>query len=405
MKRFKNISEFEKLVKDQLENHSSPPPSSIIEKFDFSSLKQSSAKTAKLIELIKNPIQAIKIASIVGASATMLFFALENKNTPTKGIKNSMPEETYTSAVDSTVNLQNTESIKKELTDIPEEFKIVKNDTTNSLIQPLQPENIPETESPISTKVVEDKSSNAINYIPENIVVSNANPCIGEIITLKSKTKGDWYINNRILSRNTDHIEYKSDSDQPISIGFVNEYGETREVIKGFNNDYQIITKKINPTEFSFSINNQDILVNWYLDGSLIAENTNKCQLNEKQVGEHAIKTVPINVPCAKESEATFQVKGTGSIKFFNVFTPNGDGTNDEYPVEIKNYETYQILIYDQIKNQVVFRSNNPNNRWNGSVDNQGENCPPGEYLAKINYTLNGEKAQTKNIKFTLIRP
>jgi gliding motility-associated-like protein len=393
MKRFKNISEFEKLVKDQLENHSSPPPSSIIENFDFSSLKQPSAKTAKIIELIKNPIQAIKIASIVGASATMLFFALENENTPTKGIKSSMPEETYTSAVDSTVNLQNTESIKKELTDIPEEFKIVKNDTTNSLIQPLQPENIPETESPISTKVVEDKSSNANNYTPENIVVSNANPCIGEVITLKSKTKGDWYINNQILSRNTDHIEYKSDSDQPISIDFENEYGETREVIKGFNNGYQIITKKINPTEYSFSINNQE------------AENTNKCQLKEKQVGEHIIKTVPINVPCAKESEATFQVKGTGSIKFFNVFTPNGDGTNDEYPVEIKNYETYQILIYDQIKNQVVFRSNNPNNRWNGSVDNQGENCPPGEYLAKINYTLNGEKAQTKNIKFTLIRP
>ena len=405
MKRFKNISEFEKLVKDQLENHSSPPPSSIIEKFDFSSLKQSSAKTSKIIELIKNPIKAIKIASIVGASATMLFFALENENTPTKGIKSSMPEETYTSAVDSTVNLQNTESIKKELTDIPEEFRIVKNDTTNSLIQPLQPENIPETESPISTKVVEDKSSNAINYIPENIVVSNANPCIGEVITLKSKTKGDWYINNQILSKNTDQIEYKADSDKPISVGFVTDYGKTHEVIKGFNNDYLIITKKINPTEFSFSINNQEVLVNWYLDGLLIAENSNNCQLKEKQVGEHVIKTVPINVPCAKESKATFQVKGTGSIKFFNVFTPNGDGTNDEYPVEINNYETYQILIYDQIKNQVVFTSNDPNNRWDGSVNNQGDKCPPGEYLAKINYTLNGEKAQTKNIKFTLIRP
>lgn len=405
MKRFKNISEFEKLVKDQLENHSSPPPSSIIENFDFSSLKQPSAKTAKLIELIKNPIQAIKIASIVGASATMLFFALENKNTPTKGIKSGMPEETYTSAVDSAANLQNTESIKKELTDIPKEFKIVKNDTTNSLIQPLQTEITQEVENPISTKVIEDKSSNSINYTPDNIVVSNANPCIGEMITLKSKTKGDWYINDRILSRNTDQIEYKTDSDKPISVGFVNEYGKTYEVIKGINNDYQIITKKINSTEFSFSISNQEILVNWYLDGLLIVENTNKCQLNEKQVGEHVIKTIPVDVPCAKESKSTFQVKGTGSIKFFNVFTPNGDGTNDEYPVEIKNYETYQILIYDQIKNQIVFTSNDPNNRWDGSINNQGENCPPGEYLAKINYTLNGEKAQTKNIKFTLIRP
>ena len=405
MKRFKNISEFEKLVKDRLENHSSPPPSSIIENFDFSSLKQPSAKTAKIIELIKNPIQAIKIASIVGASATMLFFAFENENTPTKGTKSRMPEETITSAVDSTVNLQNTESIEKKLTDIPEGFKIVKNDATNSLIQPFQPENTPTTESPISTKVVEDKSSNAISYTPENIVVSNTNPCIGDEITLKSKTKGDWYINNQILSKNTDHIEFKTDSDQPISIDFINEYGETREVIKSFNKDYQIITQKIDHNKFSFFTTNQEINFNWYLDNTLIAENTNRCQFREKQVGEHVVKAIPVNVPCAKESKAVFQVKGTGFIKFFNVFTPNGDGTNDEYPVEIKNYETYQILIYDQIKNQIVFTSNNPNNRWNGSIDNQGKNCPPGEYLARITYTLNGEKTQTKNIKFTLIRP
>ena len=94
-----------------------------------------------------------------------------------------------------------------------------------------------------------------------------------------------------------------------------------------------------------------------------------------------------------------------GSIKFFNVFTPNGDGTNDKYLVEINNYENYQILIYDQVKNQLVFTSDDPENPWNGSLYNQGENCPPGEYIAKIKYTLNGEKIQTKNIKFTLIRP
>ena len=65
MKRFKNISEFEKVVKDQLENHSSPPPSSIIENFDFSSLKQPSAKTAKIIELIKSNKISFTSAKII----------------------------------------------------------------------------------------------------------------------------------------------------------------------------------------------------------------------------------------------------------------------------------------------------------------------------------------------------
>ena len=405
MKKFKNISEFERLLKDRLENHATPPPSSIIENFDLSSIKQSNAKTSKIIESIKNPIQAIKMVSIIGASATILFFAVKNKNSPIKDLNDTISEHSFRTIADSTVNMQDTESIEKDLNDIPKELKTFKNGTTNSLIQTLQTKSTQETQ--MSFKIVEDESDKSINTgeIPENLDVSNFNPCIGEIITLKSRTKGDWYINNQIFSRNADLIEYKADTDQPVSIVFTNEHGETHEVIEGLKTNYQIITKKIDFNTFSFSINNQNILANWYLDDTLISKNTNKCHLKEKLVGEYVIKTVPINIPCAEKSKTTFQVKSEGSIKFFNVFTPNGDGTNDEYPVEINNYENYKILIFNQRNGQIIFTSDNPENRWNGSINNIGENCPPGEYLAKINYTLKGEKPQTKNIKFTLIRP
>ena len=53
MKKFKDISEFEKLVKTQLENHSTPPPSKVWDNIDFSSLNQSATKGSKIIELIK----------------------------------------------------------------------------------------------------------------------------------------------------------------------------------------------------------------------------------------------------------------------------------------------------------------------------------------------------------------
>jgi gliding motility-associated-like protein len=184
----------------------------------------------------------------------------------------------------------------------------------------------------------------------------------------------------------------------------VNENCEISEVIQVIDIDYQIITEKNTQHTFLFSTSNQNLLFDWYIDDALIAKNTNKCQLTEKQVGKHVVKTIPKNTPCIKPKSTTFQIKSSGSIKFFNVFTPNGDGTNDKYLVEINNYENYQILIYDQVKNQLVFTSDDPENPWNGSLYNQGENCPPGEYIAKIKYTLNGEKIQTKNIKFTLIR-
>ena len=206
MKKFKNISEFERLLKDQLENHATPPPSSIIENFDLSSIKQSNAKTSKIIELIKNPIQAIKMVSIIGASATILFFAVKNKNSPIKDLNDTISEHSFRTIADSTVNMQDTESIKKDLNNIQKELKTFKNGTTNTLIQPLQTKSTQETQ--MSFKIVEDESDKSINTgkTPENLDVSNFNPCIGEIITLKSRTKGDWYINNQIFSRNNQEI-------------------------------------------------------------------------------------------------------------------------------------------------------------------------------------------------------
>jgi gliding motility-associated-like protein len=237
------------------------------------------------------------------------------------------------------------------------------------------------------------------------LVISNNQPCIGETIIISSNNKGDWYLNNKLIDENTDNIEHTINLDKSLLIAFKNEFGEEQEIINVINSEYQIITKKIDLNTFAFTLSNQEINVNWYLDDSLVAENENTCKITEYRVGEHEIKSVPANSKCISKSSTIFNIGSIGSIKFFNVFTPNGDGTNDEYSVEINNYENYRIIIYDQVKNQIIFTSNTPDNRWNGSINNTGQDCPPGEYLAKINYTLKGEKPQTKNIKFTLIRP
>ena len=409
MKKFKNISEFEKLVQDKLKNYNSPPPSSVLENFDFSSLKQPKAKISKITELIKSPIQVIKLATLVGVSSTILFFALENRNTDSKNVNDSFALDSNTIFNEPT-NSGDIATYNENISpDTSESYKTIKNKIISASNQSLKLENTTEPESQPTTNIGLNKATNeteiAINNRSERLAVSNSKPCIGETITLKSQTKGDWFINNQILSTNNDRIEYKPDSKNPVSIRFENENGEISEVIQVIDIDYQIITEKNTQHTFLFSTSNQDLLFDWYLDDVLVAKNTNTCQLTEKQVGKHVVKTIPKNAPCIKPKSTTFQIKSSGSIKFFNVFTPNGDGTNDKYLVEINNYENYQILIYDQVKNQLVFTSDDPENPWNGSLYNQGENCPPGEYIAKIKYTLNGEKIQTKNIKFTLIRP
>lgn len=70
--------------------------------------------------------------------------------------------------------------------------------------------------------------------------------------------------------------------------------------------------------------------------------------------------------------------------KFPNVFTPNGDRSNDIYFVEAENINDFQLVIIDQ-NNREMFRSNAPGEAdgWNGR-DKTGEEAPSGSYAAIV---------------------
>lgn len=70
-----------------------------------------------------------------------------------------------------------------------------------------------------------------------------------------------------------------------------------------------------------------------------------------------------------------------------NIFTPNGDGKNDLFSIDLNALEflDYSLVILD-MNNRVVFSSNDPHESWNGKkVD--GDACPTGTYI----YYLTGK--------------
>lgn len=86
-----------------------------------------------------------------------------------------------------------------------------------------------------------------------------------------------------------------------------------------------------------------------------------------------------------------------------NVFTPNYDGLNDEFVVEIDDCMEYAIKIINY-RGMVVYESTNLQEHWNGKIKNIGEECQSGEYVFTIKFSTYYADSQTKIGKINLIR-
>jgi gliding motility-associated-like protein len=75
-----------------------------------------------------------------------------------------------------------------------------------------------------------------------------------------------------------------------------------------------------------------------------------------------------------------------------NIFTPNGDGSNDVFTINPENAESLEMVVLNRWGN-VVYESNELNMVWNGRNNNTGEPCAPGTYFYKFTITdLYGER-------------
>lgn len=84
-----------------------------------------------------------------------------------------------------------------------------------------------------------------------------------------------------------------------------------------------------------------------------------------------------------------------------NVFTPNGDGINDEWNIRTSGIP-YQVWVYDRWGN-LVFEGN-ASRLWNGRHKNSGSDCPEGAYTYKLVATLPGGQTFTRTGTVTLLR-
>lgn len=76
-----------------------------------------------------------------------------------------------------------------------------------------------------------------------------------------------------------------------------------------------------------------------------------------------------------------------------NIFTPNNDGSNDYFELNLEELHDISFVVMDQDGN-IVYTSNKTSIQWNGN-SMLGDKIPPGTYL----YIVTGKDKEEKMYK------
>lgn len=111
-------------------------------------------------------------------------------------------------------------------------------------------------------------------------------------------------------------------------------------------------------------------------------DKTTKPTVNSKPTSDKKNEEkAPVKV-YSEDSKEPVNVELEAKVTHFpNVFTPNGDGSNDTYSVETENISNFKLTVIDQ-DNRVVFETIDPKASWDGTF--AGDRAKEGMYAAIV---------------------
>ena len=118
-----------------------------------------------------------------------------------------------------------------------------------------------------------------------------------------------------------------------------------------------------------------------------------KFQITFSDFGEYVVRVeATTNLGCVASDSIEVIVPET-ILEVPNVFTPNGDGINDEFRVAYRSITKFNMWVYNRW-GRLVFSSNSPDKGWDGYIGSA--KAATGAYFYVIEYTtVKGERKRT----------
>jgi len=136
-------------------------------------------------------------------------------------------------------------------------------------------------------------------------------------------------------------------------------------------------------------------------DVPILTRNDSEHRYTFTEYGIYKIKLTVSNATCSYSDSITINAI-EAAIQVPNVFTPNGDGMNDEFRVAYKSLLDFECWVYNRWGRQ-VYHWNDPQKGWNGKISGADAAEGPYFYIIKASgYGLN-PKEKNKKIKSSIV--